>query len=118
MDVLLPTVSEMTAADAWFAGLDRRLLTISAALQFTMHVLGVHVDAFNTWIQIELSEYPGSSLLLRLIPGATSCDAVNILRAEIAARICSDAQTEPVSRDAGECRHVVLMIAPGHLAAL
>jgi hypothetical protein len=117
VDVLLPTVSEITVADAWFAGLDRRLLPISAALQFTMQVLGVHVDAFNTWIQIELSESPGSSLLLRLIHGATSGDAVDIIRAEIAARICSDAQPEPVSRDVGECRHVVLTIAPGHLAA-
>lgn len=115
MDVLLPTVSEITTADAWFAGLDRRRLTIGA-MQFTMQVLGVHVDAFNTWIQIELSECPGSSLLLRLIAGATSGDAVNILRSAVAARIGSDAPTEPVSNDAGECRHVFLTIAPGHLA--
>lgn len=114
MDVLLPSVSEITTADAWFAALDRRPLNVGA-LQFTLQVLGVHVDAFNIWIQVELSECPGSSLLLRLTPSATSGDAVDILGAEIA-RVCSVAQTEGVARDAGECRHVFLTIAPRHVA--
>ena len=115
MDVLLPSASEITTADTWFAGLDRRPLVIGA-LQLTMQVLGVHLDAFNTWIQIELGELPGTSLLLRLMPWATVGDALEIVRSEIAARFCSDAPTEPLTHDAGDCRHLLVTIASSQIA--
>lgn len=115
MDVLLPSASEITTADAWFAALDRRLLSVGA-LQFTLQVLGVHVDAFNTWIQVALLECPGSSLLLSLTPAASSGDAVDILHSEIAARLCSDAQTGRVPHASGECRNLFLTIASGQNA--
>ena len=115
MNVSRASISEVTAADAWFAALDRRSLIIGT-LQLTMQVLGVHIDAFNTWIQIEFAEYPGSSLLLRLMPWATFGDAIRVLRSEIATRICSDAPTEILTPGAGECRHLFLTIASHQIA--
>ena len=115
MNVPLASLSEVTVADAWFAALDRRSLIIGT-LQLTIQVLGVYVDAFNTWIQVELAEHPGSSLLLRVMPWATFGDAMRILRSEIAATIRPDAPIEPSSFDAGECRHLNLPIASQQIA--
>jgi len=115
VDVLLPSASEITTADSWFAGLDRRPLVIGA-LQLTMQVLGVHLDAFNTWIQIELGELPDSSLLVRLMPWATVGDAIEIVRSEIAATFCSDTRTEPLTHEAGDCRHLFLPIVSRQIA--
>jgi hypothetical protein len=115
MNVSLPSISEVSTADAWFVALDRRSLIVGP-LQLTMQVLGVHVDAIHTWIQIGLAEYPGSSLLLRLMPWATFGDALRIVRSEIAARVRSDAPTRAFTNAAGECRHLCLTIASHQIA--
>jgi hypothetical protein len=70
--------SEMTAADWWFAGLDQQQITLDNT-RCTLQVLGVHVDGFHTWIQIEFAEDPDSSVLLHLTPWAGLQDALNIV---------------------------------------
>ena len=99
--------NEMTAADWWFAGLDRRPFTVSDVL-WTMQVAGVHLDGFHTWIQIEFAEDPGSSLLLHLTPWAGLQDAVNIVRAEIICRTSSDIAGADSPRCLGDCHDVVI----------
>lgn len=104
---------EMTAADWWFARLDQRPCTVGN-VRWTMQVLGVHVDRFHTWIQIEFTEAPGSSLLLHLTPWAGLQEAVNIVRAEIMSRTSS----EPAGADShewlGDCQNVIIreVVAP------
>ena len=74
--------NEMTVADCWFAALDQRRFA-AGEQRWTTRVLGVHLDALHTWIQLEFAEYPGSSLILHLTPWAGLHDAVNMIRAEI-----------------------------------
>jgi len=96
----------MTAADWWFAGLDRRPLTISD-IRWTMQVAGVHLDGFHTWIQIEFAEDPDSSLLLHLTPWAGLQDAVNIVHAEMVCRTSSGPSTVD-SPGLGHCHDVIV----------
>ena len=77
--------SEMTVADWWFAALDQRSLVVNA-VRWTTQVVGVHLDRFGTWIQIEFKEHRDTSLLLHLAPLAELHDAVAMLRAEIIRR--------------------------------
>jgi len=72
----------MTVADCWFAALDQRPFT-SGNRCWTTRVVGVHLDASHTWIQLEFAEHPGRSFLLHLAPWAGLHDAVSIIRAEI-----------------------------------
>jgi len=74
--------NEMTVADCWFAALDQRRFA-AGEQRWTTRVMGVHLDALHTWIQLEFAEYPGSSLILHLTPWAGLHDAVNMIRAEI-----------------------------------
>jgi hypothetical protein len=74
--------NEMTVADCWFAALDQRLFA-SGNRCWTTRVVGVHLEGFHTWIQLEFAEHPGRSFLLHLTPWAGLHDAINIIRSEI-----------------------------------
>lgn len=104
--------NEMTAADWWFAGLDQRPCTVSN-VRWTMQVVGVHVDGFHTWIQIEFAEEPGSSILLHLTPWAGLQEAVNIVRAEVMSRTLSE-RARADSHGLGDCHNVIIrgLVAP------
>ena len=99
--------NEITAADWWFAGLDQRIFAAGDA-RWTMRVVGVHFDRLHTWIQIEFAEDRGSSLLLRLTPWAGLQDALNIVRAEILWRTCSDPSGTDSLHSLGNCQNVVI----------
>ena len=79
-----PAGNQVTIADWWFAGLDQRPFIVHT-LPWTTRVLGVHLDGFNTWIQIEFVE-DGSPLLLHLTGPARLQDAVDVIRAEMIER--------------------------------
>jgi hypothetical protein len=81
----LPLGNEMTVADWWFAALDQRPFTVGD-VRWTTQVVGVHLDGFHTWIQIEFAEEGRSSLVLHLTPLAGLMDAVNIIGDEIIRR--------------------------------
>jgi hypothetical protein len=74
--------NEMTVADWWFAGLDQRPLVVNG-VRWTTQVVGVHLNRFGTWIQIEFAEHRDSSLLLQLPPLAALHDAIAMIRDEI-----------------------------------
>ena len=102
------TNSELTAADWWFARLDQRPFTVGE-MRWTMQVLGVHVDGFHTWIQIEFAEDADSSLLLHLTPWAGLQDAIDIVRAEMSSQTSSGVAAD--SRCLGECHNVMVPAA-------
>jgi hypothetical protein len=73
---------EMTVADWWFAALDQRPFTVDDVC-WTTQVVGVHLDGFDRWIQIEFAEHGGSSVLLHLAPLAGLQDAVDMIHAAL-----------------------------------
>ena len=81
----LASANEMTAADWWFAGLDQRTFTVYNG-RWTARVLGVHLEGFDTWIQLEFAEEPASFLLLHLTGWAGLHDALDMIHADILRR--------------------------------
>ena len=76
---LFPAATAITATDWWFAALDQRRFTIGREWR-TARITGVHIHAFDTWIQLEFVEDPGRSLLLHLPPGAGVDAAVRAIQ--------------------------------------
>ena len=105
----------MTAADWWFAGLDQRTFVAGAA-RWTIQVLGVYIDGFHTWIQIEFAEDPDSSLLLHLTPWAGSQDAIGIVKAKMTGVTSGDVHTHSLA-SLGNCRNVIVPSASAIAAA-
>ena len=72
--------ADTSLADWWFAALDQRRVRIGNEC-CKGKVVGVHVHAFNAWVQLQFAERPGRSLLLHLLPGAGVVDAIKAIQA-------------------------------------
>ena len=78
----LSVPNNITANEWWFDAFDQRRFVVGNR-RYTTQVVGVHIQAFDTWIQIEFAEVPGRSLLLHVPPGAGVPGAVKAIEALI-----------------------------------
>jgi hypothetical protein len=84
------TVAGDTAVDGawsggaqwWFAALDQRCFAAGTE-RWTAQVVGIHVDGFDVWIQLESAGTPFRSLLLHVRPGMHLFDAVEAIETMI-----------------------------------
>jgi hypothetical protein len=74
------STADASLSDWWFAALDQLRVKVGNEL-CTTQVVGVHVHAFNAWVQLQFAEQPWRSLLLHLQPGAGVVDAIRAIQA-------------------------------------
>ena len=67
-----------SAADAWFRALDGRIVQIGAATCMT-HVLGIHGEGSELWIQMGCADNPDLSVVLHIGPATRIEDVVERL---------------------------------------
>jgi hypothetical protein len=65
-------------AQWWFAALDQRCFGVGTA-RWTAQVVGIHVDGFDVWIQLERAGDPLRSLVLHVRPGMDLFGAVDAI---------------------------------------
>ena len=76
-----PAVSGVTPAEQWMAALDKR--TIDGPEPWALHVLGVHHDDRDVWMQVAPAGDAAASIVLRVSPRATPAHVLASLRRDL-----------------------------------
>jgi hypothetical protein len=70
------------AADDWFDALDNRRVD-GRGERRSVHVLGIHADGPDLWLQVAPSDRPEEHLVLHITPSVTLDDVLRTLRARL-----------------------------------
>ena len=92
------TAVDADAAHQWFTALDERSFVVGAKRWLT-HVVGIHPDRRDLWIQVELVGEQRHSFVIRVNPASTVNEAIGaveaLVRDAVGPMACGNAAPRP-----------------------
>jgi len=92
------TAVDAEAAHRWFTALDERSFVVGSK-RWLMHVVGIHPDGLDLWIQVDLVGEPCHSGVIRVNPASMVNEAVGaveaLVRDAVGPMACGDTAPRP-----------------------